>query len=58
MNMVNTKYNSTEEMINKLQSLNGKTKLNFYKNLSNYYTELKNKNFQTQQEPFAKKLKV
>ena len=28
--MVNTKYNSTEDMINKLQQLKGKTKLNFY----------------------------
>ena len=27
MNMVNTKYNSTEDMINKLQQLKGKTKL-------------------------------
>ena len=29
-------------MINKLQSLKGKTKLRFYKNISNYYTEMKN----------------
>ena len=42
-------------MINKLQSLKGKTKLKFYKNINNYYTEMKNKNFQTQdQDPFAK----
>ena len=54
MNMVNTNYNSTEDMINKLQSLKGKTKLKFYKNISNYYTEMKNKNFQTQQDPFSK----
>ena len=27
MNMVNTNYNSTEDMINKLQELKGKTKL-------------------------------
>ena len=32
MNMVNTTYNSTEDMIDKLQSLKGKTKLKFYKN--------------------------
>ena len=37
MNMVNTTYNSTEDMINKLQELKGKTKLKFYKNISNYY---------------------
>ena len=54
MNMVNTKYNSTEDMINKIQSLKGKTKLKFYKNINNYYIERKNKNFQTQQDPFAK----
>ena len=27
-------------MINKLQTLNGKTKLNFCKNMSNYYDEM------------------
>ena len=47
-NMVNTKYNTTEDMINKLQELKGKTKLKVYKNISKYYTEMKNKNFQTQ----------
>ena len=41
MNMVNTTYNSTEGMIFKLQSLKGKTKLNFYKNISNYYDIMK-----------------
>ena len=52
--MVNTTYNSTEDINNKLQQLKGKTKLKFYKNINNYYTEMKNKNFQTQQDPFAK----
>ena len=54
INMVNTNYNSTEDMIKKLQLLKGKTKLKFYKNIHNYYTEMKNKNFQTQEDPFAK----
>ena len=36
MNLVNTEYNSTEDMINKLQELKGKTKLKFYKNISNF----------------------
>ena len=55
MNMVNTNYNSTEDMINKLQSVKGKTKLKFYKNISKYYTEMKNKSFQTNyQDPFGK----
>ena len=55
INMVNTKYNSIEDMIDKLQQLKDKTKLKFYKNISNYYTEMKNKNFQTNhQDPFSK----
>ena len=55
MKMVNTNYNSTEDMINKLQSFKGKTKLKFFKNISNYYIEMKNENFQTNnQDPFAK----
>ena len=41
-------------MINKLQLLKGKTKFKFYKDISNYYIEMKNKNFQTQQDPFCK----
>ena len=41
-------------MINKLQRLKGKTKLKFYKNISDYYFEMKNRNFQTQQDPFLK----
>ena len=52
--MVNTTYNSTEDMINKLQSLKGKTKLKFYKNISNCYDEMKRTNFQTQEDPFSK----
>ena len=52
--MANTNYNSTEDMINKLQQLKGKTKLKFYKIIKNYYVEMKNRNFQTQQDPFSK----
>ena len=55
MNTVNIYYNSTEDMINKLQKLKGKTKLKFYKHISNYYTEMKTINFQIQgQDPFVK----
>ena len=55
MNMVNTNHNTTEDMINKLQELKGKTKLKFYKNISNYYTERKNKNYQTfHDDPFSR----
>ena len=34
MNMINITYNSTEDMIDKLQSSKGKTKLKFYKNIN------------------------
>ena len=54
INLVNTKYSSTEDMINKLQELKGKTKLKFYKNISNYYKEMKKRNFQSQEDPFSK----
>ena len=40
MKMINTTYYSTEDMINKLQQLNGKTKLKLYKNISNYYDNM------------------
>ena len=40
MNMVTTTYNSTEDMINKIQQLKCKTKLKFYKNLSKYYDNM------------------
>ena len=36
MIMVNTTYNSTQDIINKLQQLKRKTNLKFYKNISNY----------------------
>ena len=55
IDMVNTNYDSSEEMIIKLQSLKGKTKLKFYKNISNYYIEMKNKNFQTHHEDLFSK---
>ena len=52
--MAITTYNSSEDMIKKLQSLKGKTKLKFYENISNYHIEMKNKNFQTNnQDPFG-----
>ena len=43
--MVNTTIISTEDMIDKLKHLKGKTKLNFYKKISNYYNEMKKKVF-------------
>ena len=35
MKLVNITYNSTEDMINKLQEIKGKTKLKVKKNISN-----------------------
>ena len=54
MNMVNTTYNSTEDMIDNIQQLKGKTKLQFFKSISNYYDEMKRTKFQTQGVPFCK----
>ena len=50
--MANT--NRTEHKIDELQNLKGKTKLKKYKNIIKYYDEMKYKNFQIEQDPFAK----
>ena len=50
--MVNTTYKSIEDMTNKFQSLKGKTKLKFYKNLSNYYDGMNNRNFEFEEDLF------
>ena len=48
-----------EDMIKKLQSLKGKTKLKFHKNLINYFIEMNIRrqkgNFQFEEDPFAVK---
>ena len=55
MNMVNTKYNTTEDMIDNLQQVKGnRYKLKFYKNINKYYDEMKHKNFQTQEDLFSR----
>ena len=51
MNVVNTNYNSAEDLNNNLQEIKGKTKLKFYKNISIYYD---NMNIRMEQDPFAK----
>ena len=51
MKAVNTIYISTGDMIDKLQQLKGKTKINFYKILSNYYDKM---NISFDEDPFAK----
>ena len=49
--MVNTKYTSSEDMIFKVQELEGKTKLKFYKNISDCYD---NMNIRFDEDDFAK----
>ena len=49
--IVKTTYNPTEDMINELQEIKGKTKLKFYKNISNYYDNMNNT---FDEDPFAK----
>ena len=56
--MANTAYNSTQDTNIKLQSLKGRTKLKFYKNISNYCDEVNNRRhsgtFQFEEDPFSK----
>ena len=56
--VVDTTNNSTEDMIKKVQSLTEKTKLKFYKGLSNYYDEInirrQIKSFQFEEYPFSR----
>ena len=54
INMVTTTNNSTEDMIDNLQELKGKTKLKNYKIIGNYYIEMKKRNFKFEENPFAK----
>ena len=51
MNMVNTNYISTQDVINNIQQLKGKTNLKFYKSISNYYD---NMNITHNEDLFAK----
>ena len=50
MNMVNTTYNSTDDMNIKLQELKGKTKLKIYKSINNHYDII---NIRFDEDPFA-----
>ena len=55
--LANSTYKSTEHMINKLQSLKGKTKSKCYQNISNFYDKMKIRrqsgNFHFQEDPFS-----
>ena len=56
--MVNTFFNTTEDMIINLQKIKGKVKLNFYKIISIYYEKMNIRrpsvNFQFEENPFNK----
>ena len=52
MNMANTTFTSTEDILNNLQSLKSNPKLKFYKKISNYYD---NMNIKMDEDPFARK---
>ena len=56
--MMNIKYESREDMIDKLRSVEGKTKLNFYKSSTDYYDQMKyirrSGKFESEEDPFAK----
>ena len=54
MIMVNTTYNTTEKKINNIKEIKGQTNIKIFKKISNYYTEMKHKNFQTQEDPSSK----
>ena len=45
-------------MINKIQSSKGKTKLKFYKKISDYYDEMNFTNFRFEEDPFSKNAQV
>ena len=47
---VNSTYNTTQDMISKLQELKGKTKLKFYKNISNHEENI---DIRISEEPFS-----
>ena len=49
-----TTYISSEDMINKLQELKGKTKLKFFKKMSSYYDEMNIRNFESEEDPSVK----
>ena len=58
--MVHTKNDSTQVMIDKLQSLNGKTKIKFYQNIGNFYDEMgygRSNTFQFKEDVFSKNAK-
>ena len=54
--MASTSNNSTEDLMNKLKQLKGKTKLKFYRKISIYYDEMnirQSGTFQFQEDPFS-----
>ena len=54
MNMITTTYNTTHDMINKLQNSKGKTKLKFYKKIRYYYDGMNIRFFKFEENLFSK----
>ena len=56
--MVNAEYNSSQDMINNLQSLKVKTTLKIYPSINNYHIEMKYRKqsgtFQSEEDLFSK----
>ena len=56
--MMNIKYESTEDMTDKLRSLKGKTKLKFYKSSTDYYDQMnyirRSGKFESEEDAFGK----
>ena len=56
--MVNAEYNSSQDMIDNLQSLKVKTTLKIYPSISNYHNEMKYRKqsgtFQSEEDLFSK----
>ena len=58
--MVDTTYYSSEDLINKIQLLNGKTKLKFHQNLNKFFDAMhmrrQSNTFEFEEDPFIKKV--
>ena len=54
--MINTTCNSTQDVIDKLESLKGKTKIKIYQKISYYYDEMniRSNTSQFEEDPFFK----
>ena len=58
MNINNTTYSTTDDLINKLQNLKGKTKFKNYIKISNYHDEMNIRILKFEENLFRKMFKV